>query len=329
MNSLISRGYGFFLLLITSGCIQARPELGPPSIQLRSNLSNIIVAVPLSVNQNNGKAKIVFERVRDLHNIEKKSKILLSTNIEISDGIKEGEKYILAYIAWETLRQPKVVRPRHGGPLLINIAGAEPALFRYSESLEKILTWKMESSLQSPEEMLPVLMQGIWADDMQARSFFMTELLFRPKLYQWLSDSDIDIFTDMIENMNVSSSTLQLLLSQMYFLQKMGVDVSRLCNFQFGLLKHTVLDIGRNSRLSGLIRTALDNVKQCSLKDIKIVDRWVMSNSTNVVEMALETLYTLEPESVVKAINRAFEQTLIDGDVYQVLINYKKRIKPK
>ncbi|MCG8465810.1 MAG: hypothetical protein MI750_13315, partial [Xanthomonadales bacterium] len=172
------------LSLLSASVVHARPELGPPSIKLRSNLSNVVVA---SFVGQSGERQATFEKVQDLHS-EAPESIALRISPQLMQQLVPGRDYVLAYIAYSTQRLLQKVEARKGGPVVINLPGAAPALLADSPELREILAWDLDETVTSPAGLMPLIRSGLTSQDWQYQNFFLTELALRPPLHKRLND---------------------------------------------------------------------------------------------------------------------------------------------
>ena len=303
----------------------ARPTVGPPSIQLRSNLANIVSAELLQADD---KYVLSFKKITDIHNTTESDVITINSDAKTAGGLSVGQRYIVAYIAWESLRQPKVVRSRPGGPVLMSMTGAEPAIFLYDKDVENLLRWDLDESLNSPKDMLPVIMRGIQHADDQVQNFFTAEVVLRTNMYKHFHRTDKAVLWQHFLNPLTTDRTKQLMLSNHDFLKAIEADSIQLCGELENILTFTSVDLNPLSRSVGLIRAALTHVSKCQqLSDLAVVSRWVLSDVPSVIEAALASLYQLKKGSDLDAVEMALQQTMLKAQSREVLYQHKKRMK--
>jgi len=117
------------------GAAQARPELGPPSIKLRTNLSNVAIA---SLDRVSSDHKLTFRIEQNLHN-EAEDSIIIRSDALTAARLAIGQSYIVAFVQWDVKRFPRVVKPRRDGAVIINLPGAMPAIFHPNSDLLELL----------------------------------------------------------------------------------------------------------------------------------------------------------------------------------------------
>ena len=303
----------------------ARPVVGPPSIQLRSNLSNILVAELISVEQD---GSLTFKKNSDIHNTAETELVEIVGDPRTAAGLDIGQRYIIAYIAWESVRQPKIVRPRPGGAVFLSLTGAEPAIFRYNEDIETFLRWDLDKSLDSPKSMLPIILRGIQQQDEFVRNFFMAEVVLRNNLYQHFSAENKSVLMHQLGDPMTSDRIKQLMLSEADFLETITSDQQSLCAVLQNILAYSSTELNPMGRRAGVIRSALMHMRSCSLwTDMDVVSRWVLSDVPSVIEAALESLHYKQPGSDLEAVETALQQSMLNKNTREVLHNYRKRMK--
>jgi len=304
--------------------LMARPTVGPPSIQLRSNLSNVVAAELISVDSDHN---LSFKKIKDIHNTTETDTITISADADLSDSLQTGQRYIIAYIAWISLRQPKVVKPRPGGAVLISMTGAEPAVFAYNEDIENMLSLDMDDSLNSPKEMLPLIMRGVQHADEAVQNFFMAEAVLRSNIYQYLDADDALTLLQMLDSPTTSDRVKELIFFEPAFLQALSSDTAHVCSALQKLLAYSSTDLNLQGRRAGVIRSALIKAQSCPpFENTDIISRWVMSNVPSVIEAALEHLHTFKAGSDLQAVEKALQQSVLSKNNREVLHNYRRRM---
>ena len=210
--------------------------------------------------------------------------------------------------------------------MLINITGAQPALFAYSKPLEKMLTWDLDESVTSPSKMLPTLLQGMLSVDRQQQDFFVTELATRKSLHDSMRKQDFELLLQILENPLSLARTRQFLLTHAGTLND-RLDLRRMHRWLTDTLRHYPTQLDLNSHNPGFIRAALFKLKSLGeSKDADLLPRWLLSNSTGVVEAALGAMQALRPGSELDAIEQALSQSMLDYDTRTTLNHYQRRM---
>jgi len=308
--------------MICSNVIFARPTLGPPSINLRSSLANIVVVRLSEISTEN---KLIFKKVRDLHN-KSEDIIIINSNPKIASSLELEKQYIIAYLAWKKTRRPIKVFPRPGGSVLINIAGAQPAIYSYSQSIEKLLTWKMKESLESPKQMLITIMSEIDNNDSQIQDFFVTELITRKNIHQWLKESDYQRIIKVLESPSTKPIIKEFILANINFMSN-HISDDKLYSILINILNTTDTQFDIFSYRATLIRTSLVKIRDFKERiDSKSLIKWLYSNNNGVIESSLDSMRIINPKGYLNDIDVVLKQTSLSKKARTTIENYKNRM---
>lgn len=317
-NTINCSTLALLLTLLYPNLLHSRPELGPPSIKLKSNISNIAVLRLVATD----KQGLTFTKVEDLH--EKASKkVVLQPNSVIDLGLQLDQDYIVGYIAHKTLKPSKKVIPRPGGPVLMNLAGAAPSLFAVDEGIKKMFLWDVEQSLTSPAEMLPILLDGLNHQDPHSRSFFIAELVTRPS------------FTSQ---QNVQDSIKKLVLDpelgwsdKRFIIAFGGLNTEQLssewfCNWSHNTLLFASTQFDVHAEETGLIKTLLENSSNCTDYNNDTISRWINSNHAGIVEATIHELRKVDLRSTQQLVDGKLKDTYLSLELRATLSNYLRRL---
>lgn len=317
-------GWAFVILFVTVFSLDtvfARPELGPPSIKLRTNLSQIVVAELESISDDH---KLTITVSENLHN-ESEDSIIIRSDALTADRLVVGESYVIALVTWDVKRFPRVVKPRRDGAVIINLAGAMPAIFQPDADLVELLKWDLEASLESPDAILPLILRGMAQEDPQLQNFFATELVTRPQLHAKLTRKQRKTVASYMGDPDYFPSARELMLSDASFSNLLLSRRAKLSIARNIMITHpTYMEFG--SPHGGLIRTAM-KIMESSPKasDAIIAERWLTSNQPTLVESAASVIYAVNPDSLLAALKRAIEYTLLEKSSRDTLKNLLNR----
>ena len=310
-----------FLVFGLVGVTLAKPKLGPPSIKLRTNLSNVVIAELDSVSRDH---MLTFTIRENLHNEQDESIVIRSDELT-SSRLQTGQTYVMAFVKWSVQSHPRVVKPRRDGAVIIYLPGAEPAIFQPNDEMIELFLIDLEESLQSPDEMLPVILRGMSEADPQLQNFFATELVTRPRLYMQLSRKEKRTVTGYIADPAYSPSARDLMLRTPAFTetlmrQNAKLDIAR------EILSSYPVNVEFGSAMGSLIRTAMkiveDNAKSSDAQESR---RWLHSNQPALIESAAAIIHAAEPDELVGALEEANENTLLGKQSRETLANLLQR----
>ncbi len=316
-------GMVLFLSLLFSAAVHSRPELGPPSIKLRTNLSNIVVAELTDISAEH---RLSFSVVENLHNEAEQSVVIRSDSLT-SARLVEGKTYIIAYVGWDVDRFPRVTKPRRNGAVIINLDGAAPAIFQPNDDLVSLLRWDLKESLESPDEMLSVILRGMAESDPHLQSFFTTELVTRPGLHSRLTPTQKRTVAGYLVNSGYSPQGRSLMLGHVPFRDwllepEQQLEVAR------RVLEHHPIEIGFGSPYGGLVRSAMFIMQKSeNLNDAVTAQRWLTSNQPALVESAAAVIYAVNPDILITALEQAAGYSLLEKQSRQALENLLQRYR--
>ncbi len=307
------------MMLGLTATVYSRPELGPPSIKLKTEISNIAVAELTAKSADT----LSFKLSENIHN-QATEQITIRSDKSTSQVLLVGESYIIGYIAWQVNRPSKEVVPRAGGAVLMSLPGAEPAVFSDVAAVKKMLQWDVSESLSSPAAMLPLIKAGLASDDFQTRNFYITELITRKSFMR--------------------SSEVKSLMKQLMLDQDMGWRIKHFILANEGLaegqlkspwfkqwatatLAYSTTQFDLFGSEAALIKQLLylsphylDEGQQA------VVSRWLSSNQVGVVESTLDVLKDLDLDAAINQVQAKLQQTLLDEAMRFTLNNYLKRL---
>lgn len=330
-NLRIYHGIALVMVAICmlSSPVYARPELGPPSIKLRTNVSNIVIAELDAIGTD---SKLTFKIERNLHN-EAQGSILIRSDALTSAQLSVGQSYIIAYVGWDVKRFPRVVKPRRDGAVIISLNGATPAIFQPNPDVIKLLQWDLDESLQSPDAMLELILRGMAETDPQLQNFFVTELVTRPKLYNKLAPKQKQTVISYLENSSYTPAGRNLMLGNPAFSDFLLSHDSKL-EIARQILTYQPVQIDFGSQYGGLVRTAMKVMEGSrDVNDAYLSQRWLSSNQPVLVESAAAVIYAVNPETVINSLEQVKQYSLLEKNsrdtITRLLIRYRRSLAGK
>lgn len=316
----IPRLMALLVILLFSASLIARPELGPPSIKMKSNISNITVMKLVESNENG----LTFIKMTDIHN-QAPDKVFIKHNTNSDLNLKIDQNYIIGYMAYRALKPSKEVIDRPGGPVLMNLSGAEPALFLEDENIKKILMLDVEQSLTSPPELLQIALDGLNHADPHSRSFFIAELITRPS-YMKLHKVQ-NAIKKLILDDGLSWSDKHFIVA-FGGLTKSQLSADWFCQWSENTLRYSSTQFDVLAMESGLIKSLMENISNCSSHtNFKTLSRWLNSNHSGVIESAINELRKIDLYETQKQVKQRIANTLIRLELRATLTNYLRRLE--
>jgi len=143
----------FFLVLSITTSIEARQTTLPPSIALRTEVSYVsIVLLEALTKATNNSIDLSFLLVEDIHNTAD-TVTVVNVAASLADQLKKGAEYVIAYEKVTKLRdnESKFYSPLAGGPQLMRVEGAYPAIFLRNKPLIERLKSNPQQAQSDPD----------------------------------------------------------------------------------------------------------------------------------------------------------------------------------
>ncbi len=324
MFSRISTPVVFALFLIGLSVSQsslARPEIGPPSIQLRANLANVAVAELVNITDSH---VLEFRKVADLHNTAEDEFRVGSDELNAS-RLEAGRTYIIAFNIHVINRHPRTVSLRKGPAILANLPGADPAIFHDDENIRRLLSWPLDESMTSPEAMKPVLMAGLETRDSHILNFFVTELLTRAPMMESLSKREYRRVLSLLADANTLPGTREFMLVNGLFPKSVFSDRERR-SLLLDAISQTPVRLDLTSLQPAFIRASLKKLEPLAQpEDSSVIARWLHTNSTGVLQAAMDALHRIDPENEEAFLSNALNQTFLDRTSREIIVDHMRR----
>lgn len=298
----------------------AKPQLGPPSVQLRSSLANIVRAKLVSISSD---YTLNFRKIEDLHNTAE-GDLSMASNQFVAEKLLIDTNYIISFSAHTIHELTSKISIKNGPSIIANIAGAEPAIFYDNKSIRSILTYSIQESIKSPLSMLEIIFTGIQNKDQQVRDFFIVELLTRPKLVAQLDGAQLKIITAFLVDNDTSIKSKEFILQYGNKILNV-VNKDELHSMLLNYLKYMPVQLDLGSGQASFIRTCLKQIAPSTKdQDITVIARWLKSNSLAVVQTAKVLLHDINHKTEMSKLNEAYKETLLSNNTRQLL---KKLLK--
>ena len=304
------------VLLICSLTANARPELGPPSIKLRSNMANIVLAEFMHHAED---GDLILKKVEDIHNqADDRIRVRALPNAETS--LAKGNRYVVAYVNWQVQRFPRTVKPRRDGAVIIHLPGASPALFPADDKLITLLQWEMEASLQSPPAMLPIILSGMNSKDAALRDFFTTELVTRATLHELLTAAQTAEILKHLADPDYPPTSRQLMLGNVEFANNVLTASQRL-KVASEIVRDEPVHLASGSNRTGMVNAALDVLQQVEGDNhAELARRWLLADQSGLIESAAEVIYRQQATDLLSWLQQASAQTSGDSTTRELTL---------
>ncbi len=264
-----------------------------------------------------------FKRIQDLHN-EAAAAVKIMASPELAQALQSQQNYVVGYMAWQTDRFSKEVRPRPGGPVLMNLPGAEPALWASNPQLEALLAMPEAQSLASGPEVLELIQAGLSSDDPQAKHFFVVELVTRRAHFEQAAVQQQ--LKALITDPNTQWSSKQFILA-FGGLNEQQLRSDWFCRMASDTLNLASTQVDQQGQDASYLSQLLDHLKHCATEAFPVnLARWVTGTHTGLAEAAIGALREQDLDQAIDAVEAGLTQGLLGAHNRQVLNNYLKRL---
>ena len=299
----------------------AREGKNPPSLALHEKYRQIIVARAIEPVGDDA------YRFKTLKNLWRKApkELTLRMTAETAEGLQPGEKYIVGFTEHQKVRFPGLSGRDPEGPRVVRIPQTEDAVFEYSRTLRRMITWEHANKKLSPKKLLSMATRLLASQDPAVQRFAASEISQRQLLDLAGSQKRIDQVEAFVRNPANEGNARNLLLLTAGRLpaenRAWRVDVAR------QLVADTALPLDPTGLEAGLVRMSLKILeKEGTSEDAGGIERWLIGNHGPVAEAAVIALEVLTPETVAQAVRKALERGDLHKDVRFVLELRLKRM---
>lgn len=313
------------LLALLVGCLcmglaWSRPTVGPPSIKLKSTISNIAL---MRLVASDADGLLHFELIKNLHN-EATEPLKIKVDPQLATALQMEQTYVVGYMAWLTDRFTKEVSQRPEGPVLMNLPGAEPALLPADENTVALLQQPVEESLNNGPKLWPLIEAGLLAKDPKTQHFFVVELITRaPFLPQPAVQQHVErLMTDP----EVSWHSKQFILA-FAGMNEAQMTSQWFCQLAARTLNHASTQINIQGTDAGFLDQLLRHIRHCPNDVFPVnLNRWVTSSHSGLVEAAINALRERDLTQAITAVESGLQQGVLAQPIRQTLNNYLKRL---
>jgi hypothetical protein len=303
-------------------------RLEPPSEVLRAPY--VSIAATEFVEQA-AFGHVVFRRIEQLAGKERAPELIdLIVGDDVRAQLKPGDRQL---IAWTTVmgdpKIPEGLRRDPAGARLLVTAGLEPALFRDTSANRALVRWDLGESERRQRRQLPRLLALLDTPEAAVQNFAIAEIALRPVLIAALDDSARTRLHGFALDDGASTSARSLLLE----LVGQRADAMGGAGWEDvveHILDRSPLIITAHPDLTHLVYQAFVLAQS---RDMPLphgrVERWLQSDNTALVEMALLALRRQGSGLEEPALERALARGDLPTETAAFLRDQQRRLQGK
>ncbi|MEZ5460773.1 hypothetical protein [Dokdonella sp.] len=183
----------------------------PPLHMLFSDKNRLVVGTVSEINPPN---RIVFKREKVFGGHDDVPELVdLIADFPAMKNAEMGERYVFAYgLIERDKRAPAGVVLNKKGATIITSLGLEPAMFRDTRDLRKILDASNTEEKRDSRALLDLLLKTLKRDDIQLRSLAAAQIALDADLGKLLDDKDRQQIRSVAANPETTTETRRVLL---------------------------------------------------------------------------------------------------------------------
>ncbi len=305
---------------LVSLAAHSRPESGPPSQKMKTNLSNVVI-VELK-EPYPAPMKAVFEIKRILFGNTQRA---LGSTIAISTGVVRlsekdiGVPFLISFSDWVrvgTKIDPKIQKSSDG-PYLISVGGASPVLLQFHENMMDLLM----NNYRSDHELADLIKPLFYSKDQRIQEFAVAEVVFRNTRDVEFAPKGLDFISNRLAKRRFSPQGKALMMSNPFALERFFSNKQRR-QLSVSQLKKTKLTGDVNYPLISASLRDLANYRKDA--DIVMVKRWLLSAQPSIAEDAAEFIWTHWPCEIEHILAQTLSRQLEPATEARLLLVQKR-----
>jgi len=320
-------GLAFFLTLLMLVQAANAERLQPP-LELLYNPLNVLVSG--KVDEINPQGRIVFAR-QDVLSAKTRPPELIDVRVPVQTlaEVKVGENYVLAYSNYvRDPRKPEALIGSPVGPVLIVSEGLEPALFRDSAEVRKLLKLGRSEHGRESRSSLDLLLAALKSDDPQLQNLAAAQITMEPELLQRIKPTDLPAIKTLVGNDQAHPAARAILLvAANRHPQQLGREWP--AEMALAIITTTSIDLNLTKSLDSgqLVLSAFDMLATPS-GDLPLasVTRWIGSSNPGIAERALLIVRKQSPDQERAAIQHALDDASLAPLTRQFLQDHLRRL---
>ncbi|QBB71903.1 hypothetical protein ELE36_16910 [Pseudolysobacter antarcticus] len=306
----------------------ASAERLEPPLELLYNPLNVLVSG--KVDEINPQGRIVFAR-QDVLSAKIRPPELIDVRVPTQTlaDVKVGESYLLGYSIYaRDPRKPEALIGSPLGPVLIVSEGLEPALFRDTAEVRKLLKLGRSEHGRESRSSLDLLLAALKSDDSQLQNLAAAQITMEPELLQRIKPSDLPAIKALVANDQAHPAARAILLvAANRHPQQLGQAWPT--EMALSILTTTPIDLNltKSLDLGQLVLSAFDMLSTLS-SDLPLasVTRWIGSANSGIAERALLIVRKQAPDQERVAIQQALDDSTLAPLTREFLQDHLRRL---
>lgn len=313
----------FIFIIFFIHSASAKDFTKPPSVKLRNEVSFVSeVTLQKKQTQSPGKTLLKFTLLKDLHNKSDNS-INISVQSSLAKTLSVNENYIIAYqkVRKSKVRGLKTYIPNENGPFLMNVEGANPAIFRSNPLLIKQLLSSPSMERTNPQKLINDIFTGLSQKDPKIKDFFIRELINWDALHQHLEKKHFEKLLAIYNDLDAPIG-LRIALLEPRQLIHQAIGREKFEPIVFNILKYYPVNMDTSSQIPTLVLQALRFIEKNDSIDSNMISRWTRSNASSIAEHALLMLDKSNPSQALESAKDRLENTQIHDTTRRTLTRF-------
>lgn len=315
----LSKIFASAMLLLALNAQAAKP-LGPPIAHLSSS-ANPLVSATVADTSEPADGWLTLNITEVHFNGEGDSHAKAGETIRVrikDDGFempKAGDKVIAVYSSVRkhpSLRDERIVDPE--GPRIVDIRGIDTnAVFAYSKNLVTAFQIYRDLSVPNPPHIVSLKQKNLayltrllyHSDDTRTVGLMVEELLLRDDLIEAAQDSHIQTILLQLDKLSLPVKFENMLLETAYKYATSQIYQEKLHKILRKILEQQTPEFDLASHNAALVINTLKGMRKLGSKqDIKLIAKFLPTNSPPVFDSVIKTIKALDQASLAKVLEQ-------------------------
>lgn len=320
----ILKGIVLGTCLFWSGSTLHAGPVDPP-FELLYGAGNLLVVG--SVSEINPAGRVVFARKKVLSGKPKPPELIdVGVPPAVLAGVKPGENYVVGYSAYRRNRKINALVANAEGPILLVSIGLDPALFRDTPAVRRLLAAGRSESGRESRRFREQLLQALAGDDASLQVLAAGEIALNADVRARIGDRAA--LARFARDGRASPAARALLLEAASSHPEQLGDWWQAVATE--IVTSTPVDgyADGTSDPSNLVLDALDTLdRQGSVLDAGVLKRWLRGANPSLAERAALMLRKASPEAERTAVKEAFADPATPERTRRFLEAHLRRIE--
>jgi hypothetical protein len=305
-----------FLVTATS---PAARKLEPPSQMLRRPHNQVAI---VEASRRIAAERFALAKKAELFGVSAE-RFVVRLEPRTADSLVVGRQYVIGYTSWRKARFPGKSGKDPRGPRLVRLLAVGEAVSSAAPEVVRLLQGVDEGTQEMPPgELLALLIRGLQSKDLRSQRLFAVELFTRRSVHSGVTATQLELLSKIARGPNADSGARQYLLlgAPMFSAHdRPGWQQATVRE----ILRQTSTRLDLYSPTPSLVHTALLLLgPTASEQEFALASRWLTSNSTGIVDAALELLTGLNRARTIGRAERALADPSLPGPTRELIGEY-------